>query len=104
LLALCLLAFLTRSQAIVLIPAVATAPLVLAWLDQRRLRLLAGFKAIGDDLPKFATGDLLRDAVKRKTPLGLKAKAVMEASEELAAELRAIVEEIEQGEAATART
>ena len=30
-------------------------------------------------LPKFATGDLLRDAVKRGTPLGLKAKAVMEA-------------------------
>jgi adenylate kinase len=30
-------------------------------------------------LPKFATGDLLRDAVKHKTPLGLKAKAVMEA-------------------------
>jgi adenylate kinase len=30
-------------------------------------------------LPKFATGDLLRDAVKRGTPLGQKAKAVMEA-------------------------
>jgi adenylate kinase len=30
-------------------------------------------------LPKFATGDLLRDAVERGTPLGLKAKAVMEA-------------------------
>ena len=30
-------------------------------------------------LPKFATGDLLRDAVKRETPLGLQAKAVMEA-------------------------
>ena len=30
-------------------------------------------------IPKFATGDLLRDAVKRGTPLGLKAKAVMEA-------------------------
>jgi adenylate kinase len=30
-------------------------------------------------LPKFATGDLLRDAVKRGTPLGLKAQAVMEA-------------------------
>ena len=30
-------------------------------------------------LPKFATGDLLRDAVKRGTPLGLKAKALMEA-------------------------
>jgi adenylate kinase len=30
-------------------------------------------------LPKFATGDLLRDAVTRGTPLGLKAKAAMEA-------------------------
>jgi adenylate kinase len=30
-------------------------------------------------LPKFATGDLLRDAVKRGTPLGRKAQAVMEA-------------------------
>ena len=30
-------------------------------------------------LPKFATGDLLRDAVRRGTPLGRKAKAVMEA-------------------------
>jgi adenylate kinase len=30
-------------------------------------------------IPKFATGDLLRDAVKRGTPLGKKAKAVMEA-------------------------
>ena len=30
-------------------------------------------------LPKFATGDLLRDAVKRASPLGLKARAVMEA-------------------------
>jgi len=46
LLALCLLAFLTRSQAIVLIPAVATAPLVLVWLDRRRPRMLADFKAL----------------------------------------------------------
>lgn len=30
-------------------------------------------------LPKFATGDLLREAVERRTPLGLEAKAVMEA-------------------------
>jgi adenylate kinase len=29
-------------------------------------------------IPKFATGDLLRDAVKNRTPLGLQAKAVME--------------------------
>jgi adenylate kinase len=34
-------------------------------------------KSLG--VPKFATGDLLRDAVKRGTPIGLKAKAVMEA-------------------------
>jgi adenylate kinase len=32
-------------------------------------------------LPKFATGDLLRDAVKRGTPVGLQAKAVMEAGQ-----------------------
>ncbi|MEO8199761.1 MAG: adenylate kinase [Gemmatimonadota bacterium] len=31
--------------------------------------------------PKFATGDLLRDAVKRSTPMGLKVKATMEAGE-----------------------
>jgi adenylate kinase len=30
-------------------------------------------------LPKFATGDLLRDAVKRGSPLGERAKSVMEA-------------------------
>jgi len=30
-------------------------------------------------VPRFATGDLLREAVKRGTPLGQKAKAVMEA-------------------------
>ena len=33
------------------------------------------------DLPTFATGNLLRDAVSRGTPLGLKAKAVMEAGQ-----------------------
>lgn len=32
-------------------------------------------------IPRFATGDLLRDAVKRGTPVGLKAKAVMEAGQ-----------------------
>jgi adenylate kinase len=32
-------------------------------------------------LPKFATGDLLRDAVKRGTPVGLRARAVMEAGQ-----------------------
>ena len=30
-------------------------------------------------VPRFATGDLLRDAVRRGTPVGLKARAIMEA-------------------------
>ena len=38
-------------------------------------------------IPKFATGDLLRDAVKRGTPLGLQAKAVMEAGHLVSDEL-----------------
>src|SRR6266508_3499685 len=46
LLAVCLLAFLTRSQAIVLVPAVATAPLLLARLDRGRLRMLADFRVL----------------------------------------------------------
>lgn len=32
-------------------------------------------------IPKFATGDLLRDAVKLGTPIGLKVKATMESGE-----------------------
>lgn len=32
-------------------------------------------------LPKLATGDVLRDAVRRGTPLGLEARAVMEAGQ-----------------------
>jgi adenylate kinase len=32
-------------------------------------------------LPKFATGDLLRDAVKRGTPMGVKVKATMESGQ-----------------------
>jgi glycosyltransferase involved in cell wall biosynthesis len=46
LIGLCVLAFLTRSQAIVLVPAVATAPLLLAWLDRRRLRMLGDFRVL----------------------------------------------------------
>ena len=33
------------------------------------------------DIPQISTGDMLRDAVKRQTPLGLAAKAKMEAGE-----------------------
>jgi adenylate kinase len=53
-------------------------------------------------LPKFATGDLLRDAVKRGTPLGQKAKAVMEAGHLVSDDiiLGVIREELSRPEAA----
>lgn len=53
-------------------------------------------------LPKFATGDLLRDAVKRETPLGLEAKAVMEAGHLVSDEiiLGVIRDELRRPEAA----
>lgn len=53
-------------------------------------------------LPKFATGDLLRDAVKRGSPLGLKAKSVMEAGHLVSDEiiLGVVREELSRPEAA----
>ena len=53
-------------------------------------------------IPKFATGDLLRDAVARGTPLGLKARAVMEAGHLVSDEiiLGVIREELDRPEAA----
>ena len=57
-------------------------------------------QAIG--LPKFATGDLLRDAVRQGTPLGLRAKAAMEAGHLVSDEiiLGVIAEEVAKPEAA----
>ena len=57
-------------------------------------------KSLG--LPKFATGDLLRDAVKRGTPLGLKARAVMEAGHLVSDDLILGVIEDELGKPAAA--
>jgi adenylate kinase len=53
-------------------------------------------------IPKFATGDLLRDAVARGTPLGQQARAVMEAGHLVSDEiiLGVIREELERPEAA----
>jgi adenylate kinase len=53
-------------------------------------------------IPKLATGDLLRDAVANGTPLGLKAKAVMEAGHLVSDEiiLGVIAEEVARPEAA----
>lgn len=53
-------------------------------------------------LPKFATGDLLRDAVARGTPLGLKAKAVMESGALVSDDLilQVVAEELDKPSAA----
>ena len=70
LLALCLLAFLTRSQAIVLIPAVATAPLLLAWLDRRRLaRVVQEFRVLYAGLVVAVLGVLVVELARGKSPL-----------------------------------
>jgi glycosyltransferase involved in cell wall biosynthesis len=68
-LAACLLAFLTRSQAIVLIPAVATAPLVLAWLDRRRLvRVVSEFRALYGALLTAVVGALAVQFARGRSP------------------------------------
>src|SRR3989442_6395732 len=68
LLALCLLAFLTRSQAIVLVPAVATAPLLLTWLDRRRLRMLADFRVLYGALVAAVVGVLAVQLLRGHSP------------------------------------
>jgi hypothetical protein len=68
LLGLCLLAFLTRSQAIVLIPAVATAPLLVAWLDRRRLRMLADFRVLYGVLAAGVVGVVAVQLVRGHSP------------------------------------
>jgi glycosyltransferase involved in cell wall biosynthesis len=69
LLALCLLAFLTRSQAIVLVPAVATAPLLLAWLDRRRLvRVVKEFRVVYAALLVAVVGVLVVELARGKSP------------------------------------
>jgi glycosyltransferase involved in cell wall biosynthesis len=69
LLAACLLAFLTRSQAIVLVPAVATAPLLLAWLDRRRIvRVVREFRAVYALLFVAVVGALVVELARGKSP------------------------------------
>jgi glycosyltransferase involved in cell wall biosynthesis len=68
LLGLCALAFLTRPQAIVLVPAVATAPLLLAWLDRRRLRMLADFRVLYGALAAGVVGVLAVQLARGHSP------------------------------------
>src|SRR4029079_18288524 len=67
-LVLCILAFLTRSQAIALVPAVATAPLLLAWLDHRGLRMLKDFRVLYRVLAAGVVGVLGIQLARGKSP------------------------------------
>jgi glycosyltransferase involved in cell wall biosynthesis len=65
----CLLAFLTRSQAIILIPAIASAPLVLGWLDRRRLiRVVRDFRAMYGALLLAVVGVLVVELARGRSP------------------------------------
>src|SRR5437764_5890773 len=69
LLVLCALAFLTRPQAIVLVPAVACAPVALAWLDRRRLvRVLDEFRSLYAVLALAVIGVLVVEAARARSP------------------------------------
>src|SRR5712692_10738780 len=65
---LCALAFLTRSQAIVLVPAVATAPLLLAWLDRRRPRMLADLRVLCGSLAAAVVAVLAVQLIRGHSP------------------------------------
>jgi len=71
LLALCLLAFVTRPQAIVLVPAVATAPIALVWLERRRLRMLADFRLLYGALAGAVATVLIVQAARGRSPYGV---------------------------------
>jgi glycosyltransferase involved in cell wall biosynthesis len=69
LLAVCLVAFLARSQAIVLVPAIATAPLVLAWLDRRGRRVVTEFKLLYAVIAAAVAGVLAVQLARGRSPL-----------------------------------
>ena len=68
LLAACLVAFLARSQAIMLVPALASAPLVLAWLDRRGRRALADFRLLYGALAAVVLGVLAVQLARGHSP------------------------------------
>jgi glycosyltransferase involved in cell wall biosynthesis len=70
LLATCVVAFETRSQAIFLVPAIATAPLLLGWLDGHRLvRVVREFRVVYAVLAIAVLGALVVELARGKSPL-----------------------------------
>jgi len=69
LLGVCLLAYLTRTQAVVLVPAVATAPLVLAFVEKQRIRLaVRAFRVLYGVLAAAVVGVLVVQLARGKSP------------------------------------
>jgi Dolichyl-phosphate-mannose-protein mannosyltransferase len=64
----CVLAFLTRSQAIFLLPAILTAPLALTWLDRRRLRALRDFIVLYGVVAAGVLGVLVVQLARSRSP------------------------------------
>jgi glycosyltransferase involved in cell wall biosynthesis len=69
LLGVCLVAYLTRTQAVVLVPAVASAPFVLALADRRRLRsALRPFAVLYGVLGAAVVGAIVFELARGKSP------------------------------------
>jgi glycosyltransferase involved in cell wall biosynthesis/4-amino-4-deoxy-L-arabinose transferase-like glycosyltransferase len=68
LLALCVLAFLTRAQAVALVGAVLIAPLVLAWIERGRRQRLAAFKATYGIVGLGAVVVVIAEVVRGRSP------------------------------------
>lgn len=68
LLALCTLAFLTRAQAVAVIAAVLTAPLVLAWIERGRPRRLSAWKILYGTAAAGAAGVVALELARGRSP------------------------------------
>jgi hypothetical protein len=68
LLALCLLAFLTRAQAVVLVPVVVAAPVLLAWIERRPLRSLRPYRALYGLVGAAVGGVLIVQLARGRSP------------------------------------
>jgi hypothetical protein len=71
LLAVVLAAFLTRQQAVVFLPALAVAPLLLVLLDRRGLRALGAYRALYGGLGLVVAAALVLQAARGRSPLSL---------------------------------
>ena len=70
-LALCALAFVTRTQTVALVAAVLTAPLVLAWIERGRPRRLSAFKPLYGIVALVVLAAIVVEAARGRSPAHL---------------------------------